>query len=359
MYLVCKCAAIVYLVFCSLVGSAQVGGIASFDFLNLSNNARLLGVGGVNVSLYDEDVNQWSNNPALLNSKMAGRLSANVLPYFAGTVLSSASYAWTAPRSGTWGVSLQHLSYGEMDRTDQTGNTTGTFKATDYAFTVGKSAVIEQYALGLNLRFAGSSMDGFNATALMADIGGLFIHPDRDFKIGLSIRNVGTVLTKYTTDSEMSLPFQVVAGASVKPQNMPARLSMGVQYLQRYDIVFLDPNKPGRLDANGNEIREEKSLTDLIGRHLVLGVELLLSKNFHIRAGYNYLRRRELRLEDRSGGAGLSIGAFVRAGKFDFGLTRAFYHVAGGTTAITVSVDLHQLGRKKEIQTTVPGEVLP
>lgn len=318
-----------------------------------------MGVGGVNVSLYDDDVNQWINNPALLNSQMAGRLSVNVLPYFAGTLHSSAQYAFTAKRSGTWGVSVQHLSYGELDRTDLVGNTIGTFKASDYALTVGKSAVVDNYALGMNLRFAGSAMDGFNATALMADIGGVFIHPDKDFRFGLSIRNVGTVLTRYTASSEMSLPFQVVAGASVKPQNMPARLSMGVQYLHRYDIVFLDPNKPGRLDANGNEIREEKSLTDLIGRHLVFGVEFLLSKNFHLRAGYNYLRRRELRLEDRSGGAGLSIGAFVRAGKFDFGLTRAFYHVAGGTTAITVSADLHQLARKKEINAPLPGEGMP
>lgn len=324
--------------------NAQIGGVASYDFLNLPNNARLAGIGGVNVSHRGDDVNMWITNPAVINEEQTDRLGLNVQPYYAGIVNNTLNYAWSRPKTGLWAASLNYLSYGSMDKTDPTGNVIGTFTASDYALTVGKSFSQENYRLGVSVKFIGSQVDEFNSYAIAADLGGLFVHPDKDFTLGLSIRNVGAVLRKYTPESDMNLPFQVVAGASFKPENMPVRFSTGIQYLNRYDITYLDPNKPGQLDANGEPIKEEKTLADIIGRHFVFGAELILSKNFNIRAGYNYLRRRELRLEDRSGGAGFSIGAFVRIKRFDFGFTRAFYHVAGGTSLISITT---RLGKQK------------
>jgi hypothetical protein len=319
---------------------AQIGGVASYDFLNLPNNARLAGIGGVNVSHRGDDVNMWTTNPAVINEEQTGRLAVNVQPYYAGIVNNTVNYAWSRPKSGLWAASLNYLSYGTMDKTDPTGNVLGTFSASDYALSIGKSFTQENYRLGLSVKWIGSQVDEFRSYAIAADIGGLFVHPDKDLAFGLAIRNVGAVLQKFTPESDMNLPFQVVAGGSFKPENMPVRFSGGIQYLNRYDITYLDPNKPGQLDANGEEIKEEKTIADIIGRHFVFGAELVFSKNFNIRAGYNYLRRRELRLEERSGGAGFSIGAFVRIKRFDFGFTRAFYHVAGGTSVISVTTRL-------------------
>ncbi len=334
---------------------AQVGGIGSFDFINLPHNARLSGIGGVNVSTYDDDVNLWVNNPAGINAEMAQRASINVMPYYGNVVQTSINYAWNGNKTGPWATSFTYMNYGSIDETDATGNVLGTFAVNEYALALGKGHKVDNYSLGASAKILGSSLSVYNSVALAVDLGGMFIHPDRDLKLGLSIRNVGMVLSRYTPDAETNLPFQVTAGASAKPENMPVRFHFGGQYLQRRDIVFDDPNKPRTLDANGNEIKEEVTLAERIGRHLVFGAELLLSQNFHIRAGYNYLRRRELRLEDRSGGAGFSIGAFVRIKRFDLGFTRVFYHVAGGTTAITLSTQFGQMKRKKEINEPIPG----
>ncbi|MEO1381637.1 MAG: hypothetical protein AAFV78_00185, partial [Bacteroidota bacterium] len=48
----------------------QIGGQNTFDFLNLTPSARLNAIGGMNVSIFDEDVSMAYMNPALTNDSM-------------------------------------------------------------------------------------------------------------------------------------------------------------------------------------------------------------------------------------------------------------------------------------------------
>ena len=61
---------------------AQVGGKASFQFLNVSDNARTMGIGGHNVSTSDRDVNMSLENPGVLDTAHKNHASLNYLPYF-------------------------------------------------------------------------------------------------------------------------------------------------------------------------------------------------------------------------------------------------------------------------------------
>ncbi|MDX5346979.1 MAG: hypothetical protein LPK19_07010, partial [Hymenobacteraceae bacterium] len=97
-----------------------------------------------------------------------------------------------------------------------------------------------------------------------------------------------------------------------------------------------------------NEIKEEKKFFDQLARHFVFGGEFLLGKNFHVRAGYNHLRRKELRMEDASGGAGFSMGAMLRIRSFQLDYGRAWYHTAGAANYITVTSNLQSLFKPKE-----------
>src|SRR5690606_14151052 len=99
---------------------------------------------------------------------------------------------------------------------------------------------------------------------------------------------------------------------------------------------------------DGTENKKEDSFLLKGFRHMVIGAEVLLSKNFHARLGYNALIRRELRLESKSGGAGLSWGLMLRVKKFEFSFTRAYYHVKGGTSYISLVVNTSDLFTKKK-----------
>lgn len=325
----------------------QVGGQTSFDFLTVTDNARIAALGGENISTKDQDPNLFNYNPALMNDSMYKCFSINYLPFYADVKKTSFSYVFPFKNTGRWGVNFQYLDYGQLYSTDASGNELGEFNAGDWALTIGKSHKIDKITLGANLKFAGSGIYTYSATAALLDVGGVWEHPTKDFRISLLMKNMGVVLKDYTPNSESITPFDIQAGFSYKLEHMPLRFSMTLHHLYAFDIVYLDPLRQTTFDEDGNEIAEEKKFFDKMARHMVFGGEFVMSKNFHIRLGYNYLRRQELRIESKSGGAGFSFGLMMRIKAFELNFTRAYYHVVGGTTMLTLTSDLNRILRKR------------
>jgi hypothetical protein len=326
---------------------AQLGGRSSFAFLNVPSHARTSALGGLNISLADQDVNMLLSNPALLDSGMHNRLAFNFVPYYADITYSTLTYARNVGRTGIWGAGLQYMHYGEMPYTDESGNELGIFSANDFAFTLTHSHTEGNFTLGTSLKVAGSSIESYSACALLADVGAVFQHPEKDWKIALTAKNFGFQLHNYTPEDQPGLPFDVQIGTSFKPKFMPVRFSITAHHLHRFDIAYQDPNRKGTLDANGNEVKEEVGFADKLARHLVVGGELLLHKNFHLRLGYNHLINRELRLTNTSGGAGFSFGAMMRVRAFEIAFSRMYYHAAGGRNTFTLICDMGRILKKK------------
>ncbi|MTI31045.1 type IX secretion system protein PorQ [Xanthovirga aplysinae] len=319
---------------------AQSGGQKSFEFLSLPTNARTAALGGVNVSWYGDDVNQFLSNPALLNTEVSRHLALNYLDFYAGIGYTNLVYAFNNEKTGNWGIGMQYLNYGEIEGRDETGVETGKFRASDFAINVSKSHQIGPINMGVNLRFLYSGVESFKAQALVADIGGVFKHPNQDLSIGLVFKHVGFLLSDFSATSNSKIPFDVQTGVSFKPTHMPVRFS-----LTAYNLV----NKLYEEKENLTEEQqaEEPSVVDKMARHLAIGLELLLSKNFNVRAGYNHLQRKELRLEGTSGGAGLSFGFQAKIKAFELAYSRSFYHTAGGTNYLTFGGNLDSLFKKK------------
>ncbi len=85
-----KCLGLIWLF--PVMVSAQVGGQNSYEFLNIPVNPRLVALGGVNVSIADEDVNMGFSNPALNGDTLSGLVSFSYLDYFADVSVVSAMY---------------------------------------------------------------------------------------------------------------------------------------------------------------------------------------------------------------------------------------------------------------------------
>lgn len=326
----------------------QIGGRNSYEFVDIPSSARVAGVGGVNVSIVAQDPLMFLQNPALLRDTSAKNLAVTYIPYYADINNSTAGYVFTSKKTGVWGGAVQYINYGEMEETDESGNIIGTFSARDYAVSLGKSHTIGYYTMGVTAKFVGSHIQSYSSYAILSDVGGVFSHPNKDLNIGLVIKNIGFAVKKYTPESKIAEPFDVQLGLTYKLEHMPLRFSLTAHHLHQFDIVHLDPDKRGRMTLDGQEIKEKKTFADKVARHFVLGGEFLLGKGFNVRAGYNHLRRKELRLEQRSGGAGFSWGFMMKIRSFEFAYTRAYYHVAGGSSFITLATNFSNLLKRKE-----------
>lgn len=330
---------------------AQIGGRRAMQFLDVPTNARQAGLGGINVSApAPGDPQAVLANPALIDTVMRGKLAFSYNNYVADISQNSLQYGFKAGKLGTLSAGLTYLSYGKFDGYDEAGNAMGTFSAQDYAFSLTGAHQQGPFTLGATVRAAFSSYAGNRSAAALADFGARFQHPTSQLSIGLVVRNVGYQLKAFDGADREPLPFDAQLGITYKPEHMPMRFTVTAHHLYQYDIVYLDPNAKGKQDENGNEIKPHKTVADKIARHFVGSAELLLSKNINVRFGYNYLRRRELRLENVSGGAGFSFGAMIKAGAFQVEFTRAIYSVAGGGTYLTVVSDLGRIFKKKNIE---------
>jgi hypothetical protein len=314
----------------SLTAGAQDRGI--FRFMDIPSHARLTGMGGYLISLPGEDVSLVTSNPALALDTLNGYGAFSYLSFFAGSNKVMMAYQDNIRGSGPWFIAAERMGYGDISTFDPAGQYTGETDVSESMVMIGRAHRINHFSMGASVKLVSSSIAGFTANAIMMDLGGVFIHPDRQMNVSLVIRNLGVLLDDYEEGTESELPFDVRAGITFKPEFMPFRFSFTAYRLSTWN------------DTPTGE--EESGTVDEIFRHLNIGAELLLSTNVNIRFGYNHLIRQELRLEEASGLAGLSFGLMFRIKAFELAYSRGGYHAAGGAHNFTVSADMHRLFKK-------------
>ncbi|MFP4092278.1 MAG: type IX secretion system protein PorQ [Cyclobacteriaceae bacterium] len=317
---------------------AQIGQPQAFQFLNLSPSARITALGGMQVVAAAEDTSAmsapggWWLNPALSYQEMDRHLSLSYQPYYADVDYVNLNYTHKMGEKGSWGLGVQYLNYGEIDSYDLTGQPMGTFHSQEYAVVFNRSHQQGPFRMGLNTRLVVSELAGFGASALLFDLGGVFVHPSQDFTAGLTISNVGLMLNDYTSMNRSRLPSDLRLGLAYKPRYMPFRFYMSGYFLLSHGDAYFS--------AHNNEM---PGYVNRILRHTSLGGELLLSRHFHVLFGYNHLKGSTLQLEQLTGGAGISFGFSLRLRFLQLDFSRAFYHVAGGVSHFTLTTDLERL----------------
>jgi hypothetical protein len=316
---------------------AQNGVRQSFEFLNMPGHARLGGLGGVNTSLADRDVNFFFSNPALNSDSLVGTASASYQFYVAGIGQASAAYSHRFKKWGTMTFGLQHLSYGTIKGYDATGQPTQDFKSGETVLAVSKSHQVSHFRIGVNLKMAFSNIAGYRASALMLDLGGLFVHPTQDLRVGLVVKNLGAVLSQYTETSRAKLPFDVQLGVTFKPEHMPLRFSVTGYNLARTNVGYAAPPDP------------EPGAFDKVMRRLTFGAEVLLHRNVNVLVGYNYLVHQELKLANAGGGAGITFGFSARIKSFEFVFSRGGYGVGNAGYTFTLSKNIDTLMKRRQL----------
>ena len=321
-----------------LAGSLQaLNAQSSFLFLERSATPRALALGGAAITGMP-DAGLWWQNPALLDSLSAGQLQLSHQWFYADVQQSHLAYSLHT-KGGSWGGGVQYLDWGKMQGYDASGNPTSSFTASDYVVQLSHARRWRVYSAGASIKWASSGIAAYRAGALLLDAGGTFNHPTKELVAGFVVRNIGVFKRSYTGNQSLELPLEVRIGLTFKPRFMPFRFTLTGQHLQQPNLGKADPSAPYN--------KEEPPVVDNVMRHLAFGTELLLSPNVQLRAGYNHLLRQELKLENVGGMSGFSMGLMLRIRSFQLEYTRAWYHVAGGTSQLGLGVDINRIFKKR------------
>jgi len=337
---------IVLLAFVYPMAFGQIGGENTYDFLNLTNSARMAALGGNQIAINDStDLNTSYNNPSLLKPDMKNQLTINYVGYFAGVNYGYAAYSFGTPLPGNFAVGMHYINYGNFIEALPSGEKTGaTFNAAEYALNIIWSNQYKQFTYGINLKPILSSFESYQSIGFAADLGISHFSKNQNTVVALVARNIGTQITTYYDGAEKeSIPFDLQFGISQKLAHAPIRLAATLQHLQKWDLA-----KPVEDNSGSSTIYTKDSFTKKFMRHMLLGVELLPSPNFTVRAGYNYQLRQEMKLNEKMSTVGFSWGFGFRISRFAISYGSARYHLAGSSNLISVAINLNDGFRKGE-----------
>lgn len=327
---------------------AQTGGNTVYNFLNLIPNARIAALGGYAPAVRDHDLNIGLINPALLNKEMHNQLSLNYLNFVAGINYGMVGYGFHTEKLGTFSAGMQYINYGKFIEADETSLQTGTFTGGEYAFNIGWGKKIDSvFTIGANLKPIYSSIGNYNSLGLGLDLAGAFVHPNKRFTASFLARNIGAQITPYYSGNRAPLPLNVEIGLTQKLKHVPLRFNLIATNLQRYKLTYVDSVNETQIDPVTNQIIPPgKKIGENILRHFVVGAEFLITKNFNLRFSYNYNRRKDLVVESRTGLSGFAVGAGIKISKFVIGYSHSFYHLAGGTDLLSLSMNFNDFKKK-------------
>ncbi|NMC38841.1 MAG: type IX secretion system protein PorQ [Bacteroidales bacterium] len=312
--------------------SPQTGGNRIYEFLNLTHSGLVASLGGSNVSIPAADLNLAYHNPALLSPEMNKSLSLNYVNYLAGINYGMALYSRSTAKAGNFAGGLTYLNYGTFTEADPSGNITGTFRASEYSFSLIYSLKIDSsFTIGIDLKPVLSHLERYTSFGIAADIGAVWKSDNGLCSGGIVLRNAGGQITTYTGEANRLTPFEIQAGASARLAHAPLRFSLTIRHLEKFDLTH---------NYKGADYFEEKNPSgqffENIMRHLIAGAELIPHKNFYLSAGYNYQRRKELMTESKAAGVGFSWGFGINTSFLTFQFGRASYHLAGASNHISL-----------------------
>jgi hypothetical protein len=319
---------------------SQTGGNAIYSFLNLNIAPRIASTGGLPLITYDNDVLVAMSNPSLLQSNVDNQLGLAYLNFFQGINAGNINYA-KKYFNGTFSAGLIYFDYGNFEGRDETGSFTGNFRASDYALQLGYGNKIKKWQYGTSLKLIHSQLDAYNSVGVGLDLALSYVNDSNFFSTGFIMRNVGIQILAYDKSRE-TLPLEIIFGISKKLKHAPFRFGLTLHNLQRWDLTFASNiSSENTIGLDGEEEQPKISFGDKLFRHAVLSTEIVLSKSFQIRLGYNHKRKREMEWENVSGFTGFSWGVGIRLKKLTFNYSNAPFFQGKTTNSFSLSLNLN------------------
>ncbi len=318
--------------------SAQESSSA-YSWLGISSSSRIYGLGGMNISLVDDDIQTIDQNPALLGGEMSGQIALNYMRYVGGSNFAGARYGHGVGERGAWAASVQYFGYGSIKETLPDGTVVGDFSPKDVSFSGAYSHdITDRLRGGIALKFLYSGYADYTAFALATDLGINYYDSEKDLSLSAVIANLGGQVKRFNEHYDR-LPFDIRLGWSQTFGNFPVRFSVTAWNLTKWKLPYLDAGD----GTSGGDPELKDSFMSNFFRHLVFGADLVSSRNFYIGLGYNYKTRTDMATYSRSFLSGWSLAGGFKGRAFGVGVAFAQPHTGATTFMVNLSLSLNDL----------------
>jgi hypothetical protein len=299
------------------------GGSSTFDYLLIPHSARSAALGGVNVSVIENDASLIYDNPAFLGSEMDKTLLVSYLSYIADIGMGNVTFTKQLGAKTSFGIGALYGNYGNMLETTADNQILGDLRATDICGRVFVAHdLTERLRGGVAGKFLYSNYYHNTAIGIGVDLGFSYCNEDNTFSWGLVGKNIGRQIKAYEEELA-NLPWDIQFGASVKLKNAPIRFSVMAMHLKQWkfdDIYTVDD-----------------SFIKTLGKHLVAGIEVLPDDNLWIGIGYNIKRGADMYLETGNRLGGFSAGVGIRVKTFSVSCSLGKYNTAATSFMISIA----------------------
>lgn len=320
--------------------AAAQDGSAAYNYLNVTSSARIYGLGGMNITLVDDDITTTDQNPALLGQEMSGQVGLNYMHYIGGSNFAGVRYANKIASHGAMLVNVQYFGYGSMKETDVEGNIIGSFSPKDLNFGLTYSHdITDRLRGGISVKALYSSYHDYSAFALATDLGINYYDEEHDLSLSVVGANLGGQVKRFNERYDR-LPIDLRVGWSQSFASFPVRFSITAHNLTKWHLPYYDAGDG--TDTSAEQVRKDSFGRNLF-RHLVFGADLISSPNWYIGLGYNYKTRTDMSTYNRSFLSGFSLGAGIRVKSFGVGVALAQPHTGATTFMFNLNCNLSEL----------------
>ncbi len=274
------------------------GGRSAFDFLSISPVSRAMGVGEAYIALGD-DVGSIYYNPAGLASILTNEFDLTYMSLYQGLNYEYMSFASPLGQSfpsvgGVVALSASFIQPGEMQRSNDQGQTIGTFSSGDNVFTLALAKDISPAVhVGISVKLIQQQIDTIQNSLVDVDGGVVIIPPFNGMRIGIVLKNLGGQSDGY---------------------DLPLSLDAGLSY-RRYELFSEQDDGSISLDT----AFPIKPIEDPVGVRVGLEYNYKwVGTSATLRAGYKFL-------DTYLNGVGFTVGAGLG---LDFGGTVLFLDYA-------------------------------
>ncbi|MBN2596667.1 type IX secretion system protein PorQ [Labilibaculum sp.] len=322
----------------SLTLKGQSGGENIYEFLNLGSSARVAAMGGDQIALNNVDADYSFYNPAALHPDLDQKVALNYVNYLTDINYGYASYTKDYAKIGIFSLAMHYVNYGKFTEANEFGEITGNFKASDYALIISYGRQLNKnIRVGASIKPIYSALERYSSFGLAADLALIYDSSDELFRASIVARNFGYQIKAYYGSHREDLPNEVLIGMSTKLQHAPFRFAITYRHLEEFDLTY--ESELNKTDDSFSKSSKD-GFSDKALKHFILGAEFLPSKNFSIRLGYNFQRRMELKVDEKTSTVGFTWGFGVKVSRFQVSFASAKYHLAGASNHFSISTRL-------------------
>ncbi len=332
------------ILFSFLLAVTAAGGMKAQDsspayrFLEIPSSTLAYGLGGINITAIEDDINSIDQNPGLLGPEIDMQLGVNYMRYVGDSNFAGVKFGHSAGEHGAWAAGIQYFGYGTIRGADVNGILTGDFSPKDMVFNAMYAHdITDRWRGGINLKFIYSSYDAYSAMAVATDLGVNYYNPESNLSFSAVIANLGGQVKRFQ-DSYDRLPVDLRIGVSKSFGTIPITWSVTAWNLTKWHLPFYD-NGDG---TDSSEPTVKDSFSSNLFRHLIFAADFVPSEKFHIGLGYNYKTRTDMATYKRSFLSGFSVCAGLNVRNFGVGIALSQPHTGATTIMLNLSTKLYE-----------------